>query len=543
MTGDISSLQPMTAAAALTRAGLSSAQVLKLLQPMENLIAPGETVEAEVITLKQLQQNFQLLIKLALSNGGQTSVSVTSPLPLTPGTTVSVSQASANSLSMTLQQINAAVNNVQTSIDNKQLPVGTLVQARVLTSQVVADAVDQLTTPLPGNTGTQPGAQPALYRSIVMLLNAAMAGTSLSIDSPQPLSPGALLSAQVQGRQALNFVPLPSNLDQLAVTQQLTTQQNRQGSLDVLINALRNLPQTGTALPAPLQASIQQLLAGLPDIEQLTHPTAVAQAINASGSFMEARLLSGLNPLAVPDMKASLMQLISQLLPGLPSSAGYDAAAASNMLTRTMPGVLRSALGTMGLVAPPALPIHFPLPPRVVKGGGKEDDLEILLKLAAAAVSRLQSHQLGSLEQTRTTADGNQLTTWQLEIPMRNGQDIVPLQVKLQREDTPEKENASERDDNEPREVKEKLWKIELAFDLEPLGALQVQAQLLRGSLSSQLWAERPSSAELIGRELGHLRERLLASGLMVGELACNHGAPPQGPRTSLEQRWIDENA
>ncbi len=543
MTGDISSLQPMTAAAALTRAGLSSAQVLKLLQPMENLIAPGETVEAEVITLKQLQQNFQLLIKLALSNGGQTSVSVTSPLPLTPGTTVSVSQASANSLSMTLQQINAAVNNVQTSIDNKQLPVGTLVQARVLTSQVVADAVDQLTTPLPGNTGTQSGAQPALYRSIVMLLNTAMAGTSLSIESPQPLSPGALLSAQVQGRQALNFVPLPSNLDQLAVTQQLTTQQNRQGSLDVLINALRNLPQTATTLPAPLQASIQQLLAGLPDIEQLTHPTAVAQAINASGSFMEARLLSGLNPLAVPDMKASLMQLISQLLPGLPSSAGYDAAAASNMLTRTMPGVLRSALGTMGLVAPPALPIHFPLPPRVVKGGGKEDDLEILLKLAAAAVSRLQSHQLGSLEQTRTTADGNQLTTWQLEIPMRNGQDIVPLQVKLQREDTPEKENASERDDNEPREVKEKLWKIELAFDLEPLGALQVQAQLLRGSLSSQLWAERPSSAELIGRELGHLRERLLASGLMVGELACNHGAPPQGPRTSLEQRWIDENA
>jgi hypothetical protein len=543
MTGDITSLQPMTAAAALTRAGLSPAQVLKLLQPMENLIAPGETVEAEVITLKQLQQNFQLLIKLALSNGGQTSVSVTSPLPLTPGTTVSVSQSSANSLIMTLQQINAAVNNVQTSINNKQLPVGTLLQARVLTSQVVADAVDQLTTPLSGNAGTPPGAQPALYRSIVMLLNTALAGTSLSIESPQPLSPGALLSAQVQGRQALNFVPLPSNLDQLAVTQQLTTQQNRQGSLDVLINALGNLPQTGATLPAPLQASIQQLLADLPDMEQLTNPRAVAQAINASGSFMEARLLSGLNPLAVPDMKANLMQLISQLLPGLPGSVGYDAAAASNMLTRTMPGVLRSALGTMGLVAPPPLPIHFPLPPRVVKGGGKEDDLEILLKLAAAAVSRLQSHQLGSLEQTRTTADGNQLTTWQLEIPMRNGQDIVPLQVKLQREDTPEKDSASERDDNEPRETKEKLWKIELAFDLEPLGALQVQAQLVRGSLSSQLWAERSSSAELIGRELGHLRERLQASGLMVGELACNHGAPPQGPRTTLEQRWIDENA
>lgn len=541
MTGDITSLQPTTAAAALGRAGLSAAQVLQLLQPMENLIKPGETVDAEVITLKQLQQNFQLLIKLALSNGGQTSVSVTSPLPLTPGTTLSVSQASPNTLTLSLQQINTALNNLQTSIDTKQLPVGTLLQARVLTTQVVADAVSQLASQTAA-PGTQSTAQPAVYRSIVILLNTALAGTSLSIDSPQRLSPGALLSAQVQGNQSLSFVPLPSNLDQLAVTQQLTTQQNRQGSLDVLINALRNLPAASPTMSAPLQASIQQLLADLPDIEQMTNPRAVAQAINASGLFMEAKLLTGLNPMAMPDMKANLMQLIAQLLPGLPANASYDAAAASNMLTRTMPGVLRSALGTMGLVAPPPLPVHFPLPSRAVKGG-KEDDLEILLKLAAAAVSRVQSHQLGSLEQTRTNADGTQLTTWQLEIPMRNGQDIVPMQVKVQREDTPEKDNTPEKDESEPKPTQEKLWRIDLAFDLAPLGALQVQAQLLRGKLSSQLWAERADSAELIDRELGYLRERLIASGLEVGELACSHGAPPQGPRTTLEQRWIDENA
>ncbi|MCI8212081.1 flagellar hook-length control protein FliK [Pseudomonas sp. S25] len=558
MTGDITSLQPTTAAAALGRAGLSPAQVLQLLQPLENLIKPGETVAAEVITLKQLQQNFQLLIKLALSNGGQTSVNVTSPLPLTPGTTLSVSQASPNALTMTLQQVNTALNNLQTSIDTDQLPQGTLLQARVLTTQVVANAVSQLTSQgasqagapttatLPGTQpGTQQTAQPALYRSIVILLNTALVGTSLSIESPQPLRPGALLSAQVQGSQSVNFVPLPNNLDQLAVTQQLTTQQNRQGSLDVLLNALRNLPPaspTSSAPSSPLQASIQQLLADLPDIEQMSNPRVVAQAINASGLFMESRLLAGLNPMAMPDMKANLLQLITQLLPGLPANASYDAAAASNMLTRTMPGVLRSALGTMGLVAPPPLPIHFPLPSRAVKGG-KEDDLEILLKFAAAAVSRVQSHQLASLEQTRSTAEGNQLTTWQMEIPMRNGQEIVPMQVKVQREDTPEKENSKEKDDSEPKEALEKLWRIDLAFDLSPLGALQVQAQLLRGKLSSQLWAERADSAALISKELGYLRERLIASGLEVGDLACSQGVPPQGPRTTLQQRWIDENA
>jgi len=546
MTGDITSLQPVANSAALARAGVSPAQVLKMLQAVDNLVPPGETVEAEVVSLKQLQQNFQLLIKLALSNGGQTSINVTSPLPLTPGTTVMVSQASPNTLTMSLQQINAALNNVQTSIDTEQLPVGTLLQARVLTSQVVADVLDQLTgkTALqPGTGAGQPAAQPALYRSIVMLLNTALVGTSLTIESPQPLSPGALLSAQVQGKQALNFVPLPNNLDQLAVTQQLTTQQNRQGSLDVLINALRNLPQSNPTVSAPLQASINQLLADLPDIAQMTTPRGVAQALNSSGLFLESRLLTGFNPSTMPDLKANLLQVIAQILPGLPTSASYNAAAASNMLTRTMPGVLRSALGTLGLVAPPALPINFPLPSRSVKGGGKDDDLEILLKLAAGAISRLQSHQLGSLEQTRSTSEGNLQTTWQLEIPVRYGQDIMPLQVKVQREDAPEEDQAEENNSSEIKESREKLWKIELAFDLEPLGALQVQAQLIRGSLSSQLWAERPESAELINQELGYLRERLVASGLEVGELACSHGAPPQGKRTTLEQRWIDENA
>ncbi|MNF92760.1 Flagellar hook-length control protein FliK [compost metagenome] len=132
------------------------------------------------------------------------------------------------------------------------------------------------------------------------------------------------------------------------------------------------------------------------------------------------------------------------------------------------------------------------------------------------------------------TPDGNLLTTWQLEVPMRNQQELVPLQIKLQQE----QDSRQEKDTN-----KESLWRVELAFDLEPLGPLQVQAQLVRGSLSSQLWAERPGTASLIDLELPHLRERLLAAGLEVGELACRQGKPPQGQRTTLEQRWVDETA
>ncbi|AKF46970.1 flagellar hook-length control protein FliK [Pseudomonas fragariae (ex Marin et al. 2024)] len=541
MTGDITSVPATNATLTLLRAGISPAQVLTMLQSAENLIPEGETANAEVLTLKQVNQNFQLLLRLVLANGSLTNLPVTSSVPFTPGSLLQVSQASANELTLTLQQLNSAMKNSMTSIDTRQLPVGTLLQGKVMTSQVIAQAVNQL-------AGQNPAAATPTYRSIVMLLNTALAGSSLTIESPQPLTVGSLLSAQVQGNQALNFVALPGRFDQLAVAQQLSAQQNRQGSLDTLINALQNL-QSGSPtsnnspISAPLQASINQLLADLPDVEQMTTPKGVAQAFNASGAFLEARLLAGLNPAQMPDMKANLMRLIAQILPGLPDNMSYGAAAASNTLARTMPNAIRNALGTLGLVAARTQPSIFPLPSRTVGGGEKEDDLEILLKLAAAAVSRLQSHQLGGLEQTRSNADGTQVTTWQLEVPMRNAHDIVPLQVKVQREDKPDQEAAEDRDGIEIKDTREKLWKVDLAFDLEPLGPLQVHAQLLRGTLSSQLWAERPDSAALIEHELGYLRERLIACGLEVGELACSHGAPPSGPRTALEQRWIDENA
>lgn len=186
-------------------------------------------------------------------------------------------------------------------------------------------------------------------------------------------------------------------------------------------------------------------------------------------------------------------------------------------------------------------PSGFPLPERLLQGAEGEDDLEHLLRLAAAAVSRLQSHQLSSLEQTGVTSDGRLMSTWQLEIPMRNLQDIVPLQIKFQREEAHEREQPKERP--EERAPKQQLWRIELAFDMEPLGPLQVQAQLIQGSLSSQLWAERAYTASLIESNLAALRQRMLAAGLNVGDLDCHLGKPPQGPQTRLEQRWVDENA
>lgn len=524
MTGDINLPTLAPAPVAGPRPAPPVGELLKLLEPQTGLIDPGKTADAQVLALKQGGDTFQLLLKLTLEGGRQTLVQATSSQPLPLGSNVSVSQSSSGNLTISLQQALSASVASLTRIDTQQLPVGTLLQGKVITSQ-----------PLPQGTG-----QATVYRSLVSVLNSALSGSTLTIDSARPLRIDSLLSALVQGPQTLSFVPLSGRQDQLAIAQQLSTQQSRQGSLEGLLNALPSLARSDST-SADLRVAVERLLSGLPDLAQVSNPKTLAQALHNSGVFLEAKLLAGQNPLVEPpDMKGSLLRLMAQLLPSVPGT-NLNAILAANTLAQVLPGFVRSPLGTLGQIGPRPVAPGFPLPDRLMQRQEGESSLENLLRLAAGAISRLQSHQLSSLEQTGTTADGKLLTTWQLEIPMRTLQDIVPLQVKFQREESaPDKEPAERKTAKDPKQM---LWRVELAFDMEPLGPLQVQAQLTRGKLSSQLWATRPYTASLIESHLGNLRERLVSSGINVGDLDCHLGTPPQGPKTGLEQRWVDETA
>lgn len=514
--GAQSAIAPQVAKAAMT------GELLRLLQPQPGLIAPGETAKAEVMSLRQLGVDFQLLLRLTAANGTQTQVQTTASQPLAPGSQLLLSQADSNRLAVMVQQANANNVTTLTRLDTSQVPIGTLLQGKVLSNQA-----------LPVNPG-----ETASFRALVSLLNSSQAGATLSIDSPRPLPVGSLLSALVQGDRSLRFVPLSGRQDQLLISQQLANQQARQASLPGVLSALQQLasdPDTGSQL----RASAERLLASLPDARQLSDPKGVAQALSNSGGFLEAKLLAGLPAGIAPDLKAQLVRLIAQALPNTANPMSNPTVAA-NTLAQVMPGFARSALGMLDRVSPRPQPGSFPLPSRLLQSLEQEGDLEQLLRLAAAAVSRLQSHALSSLQQTGVSENGNLQTTWQAEIPIRHGQEFIPLQAKLQREETPQQQADGQREQRDPLES---LWRIELAFDLPPLGPLQVQAQLSQGRLSGQLWAELPQTAQLIDSQLASLRTRLLDRGLEVGDLQCHAGTPPQGPKTRVEQRWVDETA
>lgn len=510
---EINSLGAQTAVSPQAIKAAMTGELLNLTQAQPGLLKPGETAQAEVLTLKQSGSEFQLVLRLLLANGTQAQVQANASQPLAPGSQVTVSQPQGDRLALMVQQANASAVSTLTQLDTSKVPVGTLLQGKVLTSQLLQN----------------PGAQ-ANFRSLVSLLNSAQAGATLSIDSPRPLAVGSLLSALVQGDQSLRFVPLSGRQDQLNVDQQLATQQARQASLPGLLGALQQL--AGSA-DGELRTSAERLLASLPDARQLGDAKGLAQALGNSGVFLEAKLLGGLA--TGVDLKAQLLRLVAQVPTDGPLASGNP-----STLAQVMPAMARSALGMLERVSPRQPPGAFPLPSRLLQAMEGEGDLQQLLRLAAAAISRLQSHALSSLQQSGTLENGNLQTTWQTEIPVRHGQEFIPLQAKLQREETPEQQADRQREQPDPLQA---LWRIDLAFDLPPLGPLQVQAQLTQGRLSGQLWAEREQTARLIDSQLGVLRERLLARGVEVGDLECHPGIPPQGPRTRVEQRWVDETA
>src|SRR3990167_4907239 len=83
---EISSSRPLAPAPPNNRASAPGSDLaLKLLQPLQGLLANGETAKAEGVALKEMAHSFQLLLKLTLDNGRQATLQASSPRPLAQG--------------------------------------------------------------------------------------------------------------------------------------------------------------------------------------------------------------------------------------------------------------------------------------------------------------------------------------------------------------------------------------------------------------------------------------------------------------------------
>lgn len=566
-TASIPPSAPTTPAAAPSARSVEAISLaLQLLRPIDALQpGAGEKLPAEVVQSSPRANNsgqFDLLLRIARADGGAAvNIPATSPQPVSTGTRMLVQALGQTQLMAVLQPTgNAPAGDPLSKLDPAQFPAGSTLQARVLSQQPVNDAA---------------GKQIA-FALLAKIVQGTGTGSLLQLTSSQPVEPGSSLNASVGAQGELRVLAGSAQQRQLDLLQGLRSTLQSQASSEPLLNRLDQLQASPRALPAvpALQQAVAQVLQQIATPQQLTTATGVANAIKQSGLFLEpnlARLAESLVSQAAAKQTASpspaggteantqtaalqralpaldkLLPLLASLsTPGAPEPlAGVDLKGTLVNLLITLqqqlpPGSLNALSlppgpwqqASQAAAAQQLKPGMFPLPSRALQALGDNNDLGSLLRLTAALLSRIQHHQFQSLGQSQSFADGSTQTTWQLEIPMRDGNQFNHVQMRIQRDNPPP---TSKHAEPIPQ------WEVRLSFNLDELGSLQAIARLRQDKVSSEFWAERANTLSLVSTTLSELRDRLLAKGLDVGDLTCHRGTPPP-PRQALQQTWIDE--
>ena len=535
--------------AAVARPADAAAIALQLLRPIDAaVLAPGQSAAAEVVRSTAQAGQFELLLRIARSEGmPPADVAVSSRQPIADGSQLVVQVVNQTRLLAVLTAtagIAAAETTALTRLDPTRFPPDSQLQARVLSQQpIVRQGVAQ-------------------YAVVARIVQGPAAGELLNLHSLRPVEPGTVVTARVTERGELRVPAMAEQQRQLSLTLGLRDSFARQTSPEPLMSLLDRLVAPGPAqAPASLQPILRQVLMHAASVAQLSTETGVEQAIKQSGLFLENNLAmladalkarpGGANPAApidqdtatptaTPPPLSKVLPLLATLAtpPGVEPLPGADMKATLMtlliVLQQQLPADTLKALALPGgpwqqqTAAKPGL---FPLPGRALQALGDATDLGSLLRLTAALLSRIQHQQFQSLGQTQSFADGSSQTVWQMDLPMRDAQQFSHVQARIQRDDP-----APSRKNPEPTPK----WEVRLAFNLGPLGALQSIARLYKGRVSSEFWTDRSDTLTLLDREIGELRDRLLAKGLEVGEISCHQGSPPE-PRQAVQQRWVDE--
>ncbi|TVP90905.1 MAG: flagellar hook-length control protein FliK [Pseudomonadaceae bacterium] len=522
---------------------------LQLVRPIAAGLLANQAAQAEVIKSQPgANGQFELMLRVAVQDSrGERSIQlpVLSPRPLPEGSQINLQQVNPNRLMAVLTPpLPAGGTETITRLDPQRFPPNAQVQARIVQQQ-------------PVNTGNTPG-----YAIQARIISEQAPGQLLNLHSNRPAAVGSLITATVGQQGELRVATQPDPQRQLLLLQGLRESLQRQANAEPLLQRADQLAQpTATnnqALSPPVHAAIRQVLQYISTTQQLSTESGVARALGNSGVFMEAGLqrlalalqqsgnsgptdnrsaAAAADTTRLPELKA-LLPLLGKLASSSEPPPGSDLKSGLLQLLVTLqqqlpPGSLRQLLqASSPWQAPPMVkPGLFPLPTRILQQLGSTTDLGSLLRLTAALLSRIQHHQLQSLGQTQSFADGSSQTVWQLELPVRDGQQFSHVQVRIQREEEAAKKKKQEASVQ---------WEVRLAFSLDQLGPLQVIARLSKGAVSSQFWAEQDGTLQLVKQELDYLRQRLESQGLEVGKLSSHQGSPPE-PEQLVQQRWIDE--
>lgn len=334
--------------------------------------------------------------------------------------------------------------------------------------------------------------------------------------------------------------------------------QNLFTALPKITQFIQQLPinERNQWLSSNLQQALKTVADHLRSPAQLTNPKLLAMVVNNSGVQFEQKVAQYLpassaettklpnnppantaGPLLTPtkppleqiakqDLKGALLGLLHQL--------DQEVTTVTRSLTTPLPAIdlqQQNANNLMLLLGQLINKQTPELSQKVLRA-----QLAMLMQQhTLGSLAKIQLQQIHTLTTQRTPADPttpNQ--SWQMEIPVRNGNDIHPLHMQFEQHWVEDETAADDK-----KTVRVKQWNLMLRFELPIVGQFFAQLILIGNNLSAKLWAEKSSTLEEAKIKLDELKQQLEEQGIQVKNIQCLPGLPPQ-PKISFGYSLVD---
>lgn len=530
-TGDqfIAQVEKVTQANPTERAELLKSIETALTQLNKNSAAPAvKAVLAQLLEQKALAQTPNLkLISLTASNPLQASATTALPAStnllsysaesFTIGQTLLL-QLTANQRVQILEPItNEQLNKVMSLITSLQSEGKTL----------PASLLDVLRTVQQGSVQEQLAvkAQNAISESLRQLLPVKDRGQNLLEALPKliqfvqqlpPASRGEWLSSELQSalKTVTNHIRLT---DQLTNPKLLETTLNNNGQRfeQKLAQTLGLVATTNTTTPSNSNLLSGKLLAA-------GATSGLSAGVVANGAKTPT---INLDKVIAQDLKGALLGVLHQLERELVVSSAAAVLPVSETGKLNLAGAL-----------PQLLTFMMQKQPAELSQKQLRAQLVILMhQYTLGSLAKIQLQQIHTLSHQLTQTDQPQPTqSWQMEIPVRQGQDVHPLSIHLEQKWV---EDPDESNQKETKRVRQ--WNVMLGFDLPEVGKFYAQLALLNERLSVKFWAEQEKTLLQAQTRLDTFQAQLEQQGIQIAQLQCVPGLPPR-PKMSVNYSLVD---
>ena len=439
----------------------------------------------------------------------------------------------------------------------------------------VPSSLPLLSPSQPANLLTQLQAGQTLTANVERLLPGGEAelriGASLvKVNTPVSLAPGQILSLKVEITSQGPLFRANQESQQLeTIASALRTAIPKQKPLAEVFTQLQQILKEPASqqLPKPLRSAINTLIQQVPNIENLSKPSTLRQALQQSGPQLEAKLFHAALNQQVPntrqDLKAGFLRVAQQVLYWQSQqgnvTSSTTATTSTNTSTRTAGVELYHALVAAANKSPslpsnprpllPPLPIPVSTAPtdnRLL--GGLQQILErilpasltpqltqhahiqtnianssasnvtpgqALLRIAAEILNQLESG-LARIQHHQLTAVPNDepiRTLLNVELPLLNNQQFGNIGIRIEQEDAQQQQQDTEHN-----------WRAVVSFNLPILGKVQAIIRVQQEKINTEFRSENEIATELFKEHIDLLQNRLQEIGLKTGEFHFTTG-------------------